>query len=141
MTSETALHPGTASEQPALGLLRLTWPIFLEFLLFMMMGTADTLMLSGVSDDAVSAVGVVNQYIFLSILIMEVISNGASIVVAQYIGARRAQEAARISALSITLNFMLGLVVSAGLLLFGNAILTHMNLQGPVLAHAQAYMS
>ncbi|MFY0565812.1 MATE family efflux transporter [Archangium lansingense] len=140
MTSEIAVPPGTTSEQPGLGLLRLTWPIFLEFLLFMMMGTADTLMLSGVSDDAVSAVGVVNQYIFICILLMEVISNGASIVVAQYIGARRAQEAARISALSITLNLLLGIVVSAGLLLFGDAILTHMNLQGPVLAHARTYM-
>ena len=122
------------------GLLRLTWPIFLEFLLFMLMGTADTLMLSGVSDDAVSAVGVVNQYIFICILIMEVISNGASIVVAQYLGARRPQESARIAALSITLNFLLGIIVSAGLVLFGNAILARMNLQGVVLAHAQTYM-
>ncbi|QRK13916.1 MATE family efflux transporter [Archangium violaceum] len=135
------MHEGQSTQgQPPLGLFRLTWPIFFEFLLFMLMGTADTLMLSGVSDDAVSAVGVVNQYIFICILIMEVISNGASVVVAQYIGARRAQEAARITALSITLNFLLGIVVSAGLLLFGNAILSHMNLQGQVLAHAQTYM-
>jgi Na+-driven multidrug efflux pump len=35
-----------------------------ELLLFMLMGTSDTLMLSGVSDDAVCAVGVVNQYVF-----------------------------------------------------------------------------
>jgi putative MATE family efflux protein len=126
--------------QPSLGLSRLTWPIFLEFLLFMLMGTADTLMLSGVSDDAVSAVGVVNQYIFISILIMEVVGNGASTVVAQYLGARRFQEAARISALSITLNLVLGLTVSAGLLLFGNTLLDKTNLQGPVLAHARTYM-
>jgi putative MATE family efflux protein len=71
---------------------------------------------------------------------MEVISNGASIVVAQYLGARRFQEAARISALSITLNLLLGLAVSAGLLLFGNTLLDRMNLQGPVLAHARTYM-
>ncbi|HYO53224.1 MATE family efflux transporter [Archangium sp.] len=137
---KTAVHPGDTREQPGLWLFRLTWPIFLEFLLFMLMGTADTLMLSGVSDDAVSAVGVVNQYIFICILIMGVIGNGASIVVAQYIGARRAREAARIVALSITLNFLLGIAVSSGLLLFGNAILSHMNLQGQVLAHARTYM-
>jgi putative MATE family efflux protein len=137
---EAAVDSGSTQGAPAMGLWRLTWPIFLEFLLFMLMGTADTLMLSGVSDDAVSAVGVVNQYIFICILIMEVLSNGASIVVAQYIGARRFQEAARIAALAITLNFLLGLVVSAGLLLLGDTILTHMNLQGPVLAHARTYM-
>jgi putative MATE family efflux protein len=134
------MHDGRTPEQPGLGLFRLTWPIFFEFLLFMLMGTADTLMLSGVSDEAVSAVGVVNQYTFLCILVMEVICNGAATVVAQYLGARRRQEASRISALSITLNLLLGLTVSALLLLFGNAILNRMNLQGQVLAYAKTYM-
>lgn len=133
-------HAGGTAGQPQLGLFRLTWPIFLEFLLFMLMGTADTLMLSGVSDDAVAAVGVVHQFLFVCILIMEVVSNGASIVVAQYIGARRTEEASRIAALSITLNFLLGVVVSAGLLLGGNAILGRMNLHGVVLEQARTYM-
>ncbi|SEN12075.1 putative efflux protein, MATE family [Stigmatella aurantiaca] len=133
-------HAGGTAAQPQLGLFRLTWPIFLEFLLFMLMGTADTLMLSGVSDDAVAAVGVVHQFLFVCILIMEVVSNGASIVVAQYIGARRTEEASRIAALSITLNFLLGAGVSVGLLLGGNAILGQMNLHGLVLEQARTYM-
>ncbi|MCE9669998.1 MATE family efflux transporter [Myxococcus stipitatus] len=123
-----------------LKLFRLTWPIFLELLLFMMMGTADTLMLSGVSDDAVAGVGFVNQFLFICILVMEVVSNGASVVVSQYLGARRVEEASRISALAITLNLMLGLVVSAGLLLGGDALLQRMNLHGVVLEHARTYM-
>ncbi|WP_434391612.1 MATE family efflux transporter [Melittangium boletus] len=126
--------------RPALGLFRLTWPLFLELLLFMLMGTSDTLMLSGVSDEAVSAVGVVNQYTNLCIFIMNVVSHGAGIVVAQYLGARRSAEAARISALALTLNLMMGLVVSALLLSLGDFILGHMNLEGEVLAHARAYM-
>ncbi len=126
--------------RPALGLFRLTWPLFLELLLFVLMGTSDTLMLSGVSDEAVSAVGVVNQYTNLCIFIMNVVSHGAGIVVAQYLGARRSAEAARISALALTLNLMMGLVVSALLLSLGDFILGHMNLEGEVLTHARAYM-
>jgi putative MATE family efflux protein len=126
--------------QPSLGLFRLTWPIFLELLLFMLMGTSDVLMLSGVSDGAVSAAGVVNQYIFLCILIMNVISHGASMVVAQYLGARRGAEASRISAVAIMMNLMLGLVVSAMLLSLGDFILGRMNLEGTVLEDARAYM-
>ncbi|GEL71133.1 MATE family efflux transporter [Myxococcus virescens] len=125
---------------PSLGLFRLTWPIFLELLLFMMMGTADTLMLSGVSDDAVASVGVVNQYVFICILIMEVVGHGAAIVVAQYLGARKQTEAARISAIAVTLNLALGITVSAGLLLSGDAILGGMNLQGHMLAYAKTYL-
>ncbi len=135
-----AVPSGSSQESSGLGLFQLTWPLFLEFLLFMLMGTADTLMLSGISDDAVSAVGVVNQYLFISILIMEVVSNGASIVVAQYIGARRLREASRIAALSITLNFLLGASVSAFMLVFGDSILTRMNLHGQVLEQARTYM-
>lgn len=126
--------------QPDLRLFRLAWPIFLELFLFMLMGTADTLMLSGVSDEAVAAVGVVNQYIYICILVMGVISNGASVVVAQYLGARRSEEASQIAALSITLNLVLGLTVSTGLLLFGGAILARMNLEGQVLAYARTYL-
>ncbi|WP_274648663.1 MATE family efflux transporter [Paenibacillus humicola] len=127
-------------DEPKLGLFRLTWPMFLEFFLFMLMGTADTLMISGVSDDAVSAVGVVNQYLFICILVMEVIGNGASIVVAQYLGARRMLEASKIAALSITLNLLLGLAVSGALLLLGGTILNQMNLHGEVLDYAKTYM-
>ncbi|QSQ27625.1 MATE family efflux transporter [Pyxidicoccus parkwayensis] len=123
-----------------LSLFRLTWPILLELLLFMLMGTADTLMLSGVSDDAVSAVGVVNQYVFICILIMEVIGNGAAIVVSQYLGARRTREASRIAALAISLNLGLGVAVSTGLLTFGDRILGGMNLHGEVLTYARTYL-
>jgi len=130
----------TNSGGSGLNLYRLTWPILLELVLFTLMGTADTLMLSGVSDDAVSGVGVVNQYLFICILIMEVISNGAAVVVAQYIGSKRMLEASRIAALAITLNLLLGLVVSAALYIFGGAILNSMNLEGPVLDYAIIYM-
>lgn len=40
-----------------LNLFHLTWPIFLEVFLFMLMGIADTFMLSALSDNAVSGVG------------------------------------------------------------------------------------
>ena len=134
------LHEGPAPGHPPMGLFRLTWPIFLELLLFLLMGTADTLMLSGISDDAVAGVGVVTQWIFVCTLIMGVISHGASIIIAQYLGARRKREAARLVALSLTLNFLLGLASSTGLLLFGSTLLGHMNLEGQVLVHARTYV-
>ena len=64
----------------------------------------DTFMLSVISDNAVSGVGAANQFLHIAILILEVIGNGASIVAAQYIGSKRMNEVARVSALSVTLN-------------------------------------
>lgn len=127
------------TETQKFNLFRLTWPIFLELFLFSLIGIADTFMLSGVSDEAVSAVGAANQFIFIAILILEVIGNGASIVVAQYIGSRRLQEAAKIGAIAITLNLVIGILMSVGFVLFGNALLKTVNLQGEILAYAQTY--
>lgn len=46
-----------ASKPKEFNLIKLTWPIFLELFLFMLMGSVDTFMISSVSDDAVSGVG------------------------------------------------------------------------------------
>jgi len=124
-----------------LNLYHLTWPIFLEVFLFMLMGIADTFMLSALSDDAVSGVGTANQYIHIAILVLEVVGNGAAIVVAQYLGSKRYIEASKISALAVTLNLGLGLLMSAGYLLFANRMMAAMNLQGDVLDYAQHYLS
>lgn len=124
-----------------LNLFFLTWPIFLEVFLFMLMGIADTLMLSVISDNAVSGVGASNQYLHIAILILEVIGNGASIVVAQYIGARKYKDAAKISALAITLNLLMGLFISGFFVLFGGSLLEGLNLKGEVLNYAKSYLA
>ncbi|MCG7345938.1 MATE family efflux transporter [Sporosarcina sp. ACRSL] len=123
-----------------LKLFHLTWPIFLELFLFMLMGLADTFMLSALSDDAVSGVGAANQYVMIAILVLEVVGNGAAIVVSQYLGSRRYIEAAKISALAVSLNLLVGLGVSGVFILFTSRMMEAMNLQGDVLAHAEAYL-
>ncbi|MFJ9498088.1 MATE family efflux transporter [Brevibacillus centrosporus] len=130
-----------ASEAKGLRLFSLTWPIFLELLLFTLIGITDTFMLSGVSDEAVSAVGAANQFVFIAILVLEVIGHGASIVVSQYIGSRKLQEAAKIGAIAVTLNLAIGILISVCFLLFGNTLLVAMNLQGEILSLAKSYIA
>ncbi|HWK21749.1 MAG TPA: MATE family efflux transporter [Ureibacillus sp.] len=129
-----------AKPSEKLSLFNLTWPIFLEVFLFMLMGLADTFMLSAVSDDAVSGVGTANQCIHIAILILEVVGNGAAIVVSQYLGSRRYLEAAKISAVAVTLNLCVGLIMSVVFIFSTNQLMEMMNLQGPVLTHAQNYL-
>lgn len=141
MTTAAAGNGQGDKEQKGLNLFFLTWPIFLEIFLFMLMGIADTLMLSAISDDAVSGVGASNQYLHIAILLLEVIGNGASIVVAQYIGSRKFIEAAKISALAVTLNLVVGLIISMTFVLFGGHLLQTLNLQGDILVYAKSYLS
>lgn len=130
-----------AKKNEELSLFRLTWPLFLELFLFMLMGLADTFMLSAVSDNAVAGVGAANQYIQIAILILGVVGSGASIVVSQYLGSKRAEEASKISALSVSLNFFVGLGMSVIFIVFSNKIMTIMNLEGEVLQFAQSYLA
>lgn len=124
-----------------LNLFHLTWPIFLEVFLFMLMGLADTFMLSALSDDAVSGVGAANQYIHIAILILEVVGNGAAIVVSQYLGSKRFSEASKISGLAVSLNLVVGILLSVGFILFSKKMMVMMNLHGDVLTHAYQYLS
>lgn len=139
-------HAGSASNEKGggkkdLNLFYLTWPIFLEISLFMMMGIADTFMLSAISDNAVSGVGAANQYLHIALLLLEVIGNGASIVVAQYIGSRKFFEAAKVSALAVTLNLIVGIVLSVLFVLFNSYLLRSLNLHGEVYEFAQSYLA
>lgn len=71
-----------------LSLFALTWPLFIEFFLHMLMGNADTLMLSLYSDNSVAAVGVSNQILSLVIVMFGFIAAGTAILVAQNLGAK-----------------------------------------------------
>ena len=124
-----------------LSLFLLTWPIFLEVFLFMLMGIADTFMLSALSDDAVSGVGrdeSIPPYRYFGTRSHR---EQRTIVVSQYLGSKRFMEASKISALAVTLNLIVGLVISAGFLLFSKHMMLAMNLQGDVLTYAQNYLS
>lgn len=118
----------------------LTWPIFLELFLFMLMGLMDTFMLSAVSDEAAAGVGAANQYIQIAILLLEVVGIGAAIVVAQYLGSRKFQEASQISALAITMNILLGLVISSYFIFFADELMSVLHVQGDVYNYASQYL-
>ncbi|WP_410515288.1 MATE family efflux transporter [Paenibacillus sp. BR2-3] len=123
-----------------MNLVRLTWPIFLELFLFMLMGSVDTFMISSVSDNAVSGVGAANQIIAMAILVLSVIGNGAAIVISQYLGSKRPLEAAKVIGNALTLNLAVGLILSALLFLFGKNLLLALNVKGDILVHAQSYI-
>ncbi|MBY9081774.1 MATE family efflux transporter [Paenibacillus sp. HN-1] len=138
--SADAVQAEVSSGGKSMNLARLTWPIFLEVFLFMLMGSVDTFMLSSVSDDAVSGVGAANQIITIAILVLEVIGNGAAIVVAQYLGSKKPGEAAKVTGNAITLNLAVGVVLSAVLLLFGRHILGILHVEGDILAYSSTYL-
>lgn len=124
-----------------LGLFAVTWPIFVDSVLRMMLGTADVFMLSRVSDQVTGAVGLANEIIVFCILMFGFVGLGTSVAVAQNLGAGRAKEASRISALAITINLIFGILVSILLVVFGESLMRLMNLAPEQTEIAKRYLN
>lgn len=121
-------------------LMALVIPIFIETLLIMMLGAVDTIMLSRFSDDSVAAVGVVNQLIMFTFLIFEVINIGTSVLCSQYIGAGQRDKVVQVVGVSLIVNIIFGISISA-LLYFGSSpILQIMGLKDNLLTLGVGYM-
>lgn len=123
-----------------LTLFALTWPIFIEVLLHMVMGNADILMLSQYSDDSVAAVGVANQLLFMLIVMFGFIATGTSILVAQYLGAKNRTLASEVTVVSLGANLVFSIVISLIVFGFSSQLLLLMNLPAELLAEADSYL-
>ena len=123
-----------------LSLFAITWPLFIEILLYMLMGNADTLMLSQYSDNSVAAVGVSNQILSMVIVMFGFIATGTAILVAQNLGAERNDEAREVSSVSIGANLVFGLLLSAAVFIFSEQLLRLMDLPPELFDEANSYL-
>ncbi|NKI20161.1 MATE family efflux transporter [Paenibacillus dendritiformis] len=123
------------------GILSLTWPIFMESLFGMLLGMADTMMLSSHSDGAVAAVGVANQILTVASLMFGFVTVGTSVILNQWLGAGKLKEAGDLGRTALTLNLMIGLLLSAVLWAWADAFLLLFKLPPGLLAEGGAYLS
>ncbi|MBR6316138.1 MAG: MATE family efflux transporter [Lachnospiraceae bacterium] len=93
-------------------LLTLAGPMFLELLLNTMLNNVDTLMLSHYDEYAVGAVGNANTIMFMMIILFNIIATATSVVVAQYLGAKKYDKMNMIYTLAVVVNLVFGLVLS-----------------------------
>lgn len=94
-------------------LLKLTWPLFLEMILFSIIGSVDTLMLNDFDTNATGAVGNVNQILGLFQVLSNIITAGTGILLAQYIGAGKTiKEKQPLIMGALMVNTLLGVIFS-----------------------------
>ena len=125
-----------------LTLVALTWPIFVEMLLFMLMGNIDLFMLSQYSDDAVVAMGVSNQFVQMAITIFGFVSVGTAVIISQYLGAEKHKDAKKVANVSVYLSLTFGLVLSL-VFLFGRGLIlnTMPDLHPEIRAYASTVLA
>ena len=98
-------------------------PLFLEQLLTILVGLADTFVISFVGEAAVSGVSLVNSFNTIFIFLFTALASGGAVIVSQYIGSRKPAEAGEAASqlLMISTVFSAGIVLL--LLLFGRLVL------------------
>lgn len=123
-----------------LRLFNLAWPIFIETALFMLLGFVDVFVLSRYDDLAASAVNTANQAVSIVTIVFTVISGASAVLISQYLGADKKENASRIAAISIIFNLVAGVIISALLVLFSKPVLKFIGAEGKLLDFASEYL-
>ncbi|MBP3953365.1 MATE family efflux transporter [Bacillus sp. YZJH907-2] len=105
-----------------------------------LMGNVDTFMLSHVSDHAVAAVGVTRQLLDFSIILLNLLGLGVGVIIAQYVGAKNFNDASKIAASAITLNFAFGIALSILFVLNHDSLLSFYHLSPELTELAKIYL-
>ncbi len=123
-----------------MSIVTLAWPILVEILLRTALGTSDVFMLSGYSDKAVSAVGVISQLTFFLIIVSTFVSSGTGILIAQYNGAGRDKDSVHVGVASVVLSVIIGVVLSVVAVLIALYFLPFYGLEAQVEQYAREYL-
>lgn len=94
-------------------------PLFLEQLLVMLVGLADTLIVSYAGEAAVSGVSLVNQFNTIFIYLFTALASGGAVVISQYIGKRAAEEAGEAASQLLSFSTVFSVLIAA-FVLIGN---------------------
>ncbi len=127
-------------DRKKLSLVAITWPIFIESFLHMILRSADTFMLSKVSDAAAASVGVSNQLIMFIFFLFNFVATGSAIVIAQYLGARKYDVIPQLTGNAISLNFLFGLLISLSVFIFSTPLIGMFGLEKELFTQAEVYL-
>ena len=94
-------------------LLTLLWPLIIEQALEILVGMADTVMVSSVGEAAISGVSLVDMINQLIITLFGALATGGAVVTSQYLGAKHPEDAAKSAGQLVGLSAILGTAVAA----------------------------
>ncbi|MDD4849928.1 MAG: MATE family efflux transporter [Gemmiger sp.] len=142
---ETTKASTTAAVTPPLfsrqALVALILPLLAEQFLSVSMGMADTIMVSGVGEAAVSSVSLVDSINVLIIQVLSALATGGAVVSSQYLGRKDGENAQRSAAQLYTVLAGSTLVAAVATLLFCVPILRGVfgSIDADVMAYAEVY--
>lgn len=99
-------------------------PLFLEQLLVMLVGLADTLVISYAGESAVSGVSLVNQFNTIFIYLFTALASGGAVVISQYIGRKEMDQAGESASQLLFFSTAFSGILGAAVLVGNEAMLS-----------------
>jgi putative MATE family efflux protein len=121
-------------------ILQLCWPIFIENFLRISLTSVDVFQLSMFSSDAAAAVGLINSFTFFIVILYQMVTTGASIVISQNLGAKRDRDATLAGLGSVNLVVVFALVLSAAVVCFASPLLSLYKLESAIHDYALQFL-
>lgn len=103
---------------------KLILPLIIEQALAMLVGMADTMMISHAGEAAVSGVALVDMVNTLILTVLTAVATGGAVIVSQYLGSRDAESACHAAGQLQALTLLLSLALAVLCLAFHRALLT-----------------
>ena len=97
-------------------------PIVIEQFLALLVGIADTLMISHAGEAAVSGVSLVNQLNNVFIMVFAALASGGAVIASQYIGSRDRQHGTMAASQLVMITTVIAVVTEVIVLVFGKTI-------------------
>ena len=116
-------------------------PLILGNLLLLMYNAVDSIIVGNyVGSNALAAVGAGASLIYLLIAFSLGASVGAGVIVSQYLGAKEKEGVHKAVHTAMTISIILGLILTAGGILFSRKLLVMMNTPAEILDDAACYL-
>lgn len=122
-------------------LLKLLWPLFVEQFLLFVVGLLDSVMVASVGEAAVSAVSLVDSLMVLIITVFTAIATGGAVVVGQYLGQKKGENANKAADQLFISAFMLSLAVILVMYILRNWVISFVfgNIEPDVRHYCDVY--
>lgn len=117
-------------------------PLFTEQLLVMLVGIADTFVISFVGEAAVSGVSLVNSFNTIFIYLFTALASGGAVVISQYIGKKEYSMAEEAAGQLLTASTLFSVVTAIPILIFKGSLMRLMfgNVEADVMNSCIIYL-
>ena len=118
----------------------LAFPIFVENFLNKLLTMVNVYLLARLSQDAVAAIGVANQFLNFITMTFSFVTFGTAVVIAQNRGAGDNKSAGQAATSAVVVNVLWGLFIALVLAVFHKPMLRMMNMEGILMDYSSTYL-